>query len=175
MKYNQKIDDSELNNLVYDVYTKLYYTPMKINMINDLMISAHLFCHGVNAGNSAAIKLLQKSINSVYNVSIAVDGKIGAQTLKYANGDKVKELINEFINRRISFYESIVNNNPSQKKFLKGWINRVNGTTETVKKYSNQTSSLAENVLYADVSINNKENILITLLKLIIKIFSFKK
>lgn len=148
---------------------------MKINMINDLMISAHLFCHGVNAGNSAAIKLLQKSINSVYNVSIAVDGKIGTQTLKYANGDKVKELINEFINRRINFYESIANNNPSQKKFLKGWINRVNGTTETVKKYSNQTSSLAENVLYADVSINNKENILITLLKLIIKIFSFKK
>lgn len=148
---------------------------MKIDMINDLMISAHLFCHGVNAGNSAAIKLLQKSVNSVYGVSIAVDGKIGSQTLKYVNGCKTKELINDFINRRISFYESIVKNNPSQKKFLKGWINRVNGTTDTVKKYCNQSSNINENILYADVSINNKENIFITILKLIIKIFSFKR
>lgn len=148
---------------------------MKIDMINDLMISAHLFCHGVNAGNSAAIKLLQKSVNSVYNANIAVDGKIGTQTLKYVNGDKTKELIVDFINRRISFYESIAKNNPSQKKFLKGWINRVNSTTETIKNCYNQSSSINDNVLYADVSINNKENIIITILKLIIKIFSFKK
>lgn len=175
MKYNQKINDPYLTNLVYDVYTKSYYTPMKISLINDLMLSAHMFCHGVNAGNASAIKLLQKSINEVYNVSIVVDGKIGNQTLKYANGCKTNELINNYISRRIEFYENIVKNNPSQKKFLKGWINRVNGTTNTIKQYCGNSLSHEENVLYADILPSNKENIFITLIKLLIKLLSFKK
>ena len=148
---------------------------MKIEMIEDLMLSAHVFCHGVNAGNSASIKMLQKSINSVYGVNISVDGKIGNETLSYANGCKIKELINEFINRRIFFYNSIVNKNPSQKKFLKGWLNRIDSTTKTIKSYCNKNIKSEENILYGDVFLNKKENVIITILKLIFKLIMRKK
>ena len=109
LKHNQKLNNSELDNLVFDVYKKNYYVPMKIDMIDDLMISAHVFCHGVNAGNKAAIILLQKAINAIYGVNIAVDGIIGATTLQYANRtDRVIDLGKELIQQRNNFYRNIV-------------------------------------------------------------------
>lgn len=151
LKWNEKIDDAELNQCVIDLYTKNYYKPLKLESINNLLLSAHLFDHGVNAGLSASAKLLQKSINTVYNLSIAVDGKIGNETLSYANSpDKLTDLVNEFIKNREQFYKNIVNRNPSQKKFLNGWLNRVKTTTKTIQNYQKGLTRDEQNVCIAD-------------------------
>ena len=34
-----------------------------------------------------------------------------------------------FIEQRNQYYEKLVSRNPSQRKFLNGWINRVKNTT----------------------------------------------
>ena len=151
LKWNEKIDDAELNQCVIDLYTKNYYKPLKLESINNLLLSAHLFDHGVNAGLSASAKLLQKSINTVYNVSIAVDGKIGNETLSYVNSpDKLTELVNEFIKNRNQFYKNIVNRNPSQSKFLNGWLNRVKTTTKAIQNYQKGFTKEEQNVCIAD-------------------------
>lgn len=135
LKWNQKIEDSELERLVIDVYDTKYYQPIKADKIDSDMIGVHLFDMGVNAGTGAAVKLLQQSINKVYGVTIATDGAIGNITLTYTNNKaKLSELVNEFINQRKGYYQDIVKRKPSQSKFLQGWLNRVEVTTTFVVK-----------------------------------------
>jgi hypothetical protein len=37
-----------------------------------------------------------------------------------------KKLFNEIFEARKKFFNDIVRNNPEQKRFLKGWLNRLN-------------------------------------------------
>ena len=137
LKWNQKIQDSELEQLVIDVYDTKYYQPIKADKIDSDMIRTHLYDMGVNAGTGAAVKLLQKAINMVYGISIAVDGAIGNITLTYTNNKaKLNELVNEFINQRRLYYQNLVKRKPTNQKFLKGWLNRVEIVTEFVERNS---------------------------------------
>ena len=99
LKHGQIIKNTSLENDVRQFYYKYYYTPMKIQSLNDLLTSGQLFAMGVNAGSKTAVKLLQKAINKVYNVQIAVDGIIGKNTLSYANGSKSIKERQEMINQ----------------------------------------------------------------------------
>lgn len=135
LKWNQKIQDSTLEQLLIDIYDFKYYQPIKADKIDSDMIRTHLYDMGVNAGTGAAVKLLQKSINKVYGVTIAVDGGIGNITLTYTNNKaKMNELVNEFINQRRIYYQELADRKPTNKKFLQGWLNRVEITTKFVVK-----------------------------------------
>lgn len=137
LKWNQKIQDSELEQLVIKIYDTKYYQPIKADKIDSDMIRTHLYDMGVNAGTGAAVKLLQKAINKVYGVTIATDGAIGNITLTYTNNKaKLNELVNEFINQRRLYYQDLVKRKPTNQKFLKGWLNRVDITTEFVERNS---------------------------------------
>lgn len=150
LKYNQIIDDAELENLVIQKYEESYYLPLKIDQVDSLMISAHLMCHGVNAGLSSAAKLIQRSVNEVYGAGISVDGVLGNASLEYINNpEKEQELVDVFIEKRKEFYRNIVERKPSQEKFLNGWLNRVDGTTETVLAAQNNVGG-DQTILYAD-------------------------
>ena len=65
-----------------------------------------------------------KKIQSLFGLT--ADGIVGNKTLSYINSNNQEEVFNKIWNRRKSFYESLVKNNPSQKVFLKGWMNRLN-------------------------------------------------
>lgn len=135
LKWNQKIQDAELERLVIEIYDTKYYQPIKANRINSDMIRTHLYDMGVNAGTGAAVKLLQKAINKVYGVTIATDGAIGNITLTYTNNKaKQKDLEKEYINQRREYYRNLVNVKPSNMKFLQGWLNRVDIITKFVEK-----------------------------------------
>ncbi len=54
------------------------------------------------------------------------DGKVGPKTIEAINKVNPKEFFEKVKKSRIQFYQNIVKNNPSQKKFIKGWTNRVN-------------------------------------------------
>lgn len=137
LKWNQKIQDSELEQLVIEIYDSKYYQPIKADKIDSDMIRVHLYDMGVNAGTGAAVKLLQKAINKVYGVTIATDGAIGNITLTYTNNNaKLNKLVNEFINQRKIYYQDLANRKPTNQKFLKGWLNRVELTTDFVERNS---------------------------------------
>lgn len=68
----------------------------------------------INAGPTAAIKVLQRA------AGVEADGKIGPGTIA-----AVKKLSNDQIKAAVDgFYQRIVDRDPSQKRFLKGWLNR---------------------------------------------------
>ena len=59
-------------------------------------------------------------------LSLKIDGIVGAKTLSAVNSRDPRELYDELRNEREEFLRRIVKNNPTQKKFLRGWINRIN-------------------------------------------------
>jgi lysozyme family protein len=132
LKWNQKVNNSQLDTLVEEFYHTNFYTPLKLDKVDSLLISAHLYDQAVNSGRAASVKLLQKAINKVCKVSISVDGIIGNTTISYANGAKKNEIATELTNQRNLRYKEIVAKDSSQKKFLTGWLNRVK---DIVKKF----------------------------------------
>ena len=80
-------------------------------------------------------KLLQKTLNNYaqkagLDVCVDVDGAVGPKTLSAlcqcldlkGNVSLICEI---YCNEREAYYKAIVENNPSQSKFLRGWLNRL--------------------------------------------------
>jgi lysozyme family protein len=80
------------------------------------------FDFAVNSGPSRAAKYLQALVD------VEQDGYIGPATIAAVNREYAKSpagLINEYADRREAFFRSIIKNNPSQKVFERGWLNRI--------------------------------------------------
>lgn len=166
IKYNTIINDNTLKQYVRDYYYSTYYTPLKCDSFDSLMIAGHLFCHGVNAGIKTSAKLLQKAINKVYGINLSVDGVVGTNTLKYSNGSKKTEVETEFINQRNQYYKNLAAKNSSQKKFLNGWLKRVQKTTKTCKA--------SYNVLFTSVGNNGIIKTILSFIYDLIQLFTKK-
>lgn len=59
-------------------------------------------------------------------VSVDDDGVVGEKTIEAINKCNPKALFLQIKAERTSFYNGIVKNHPEQKKYLKGWMNRLN-------------------------------------------------
>lgn len=79
----------------------------------------------INSGSSG-IKQTQMVLRDTFKASLAVDGVLGPDTLSVINSQDPVLLNNAIKERRISFYQSLVDNNPSQSVFLPGWLSRIN-------------------------------------------------
>jgi len=95
-------------------------------------VAAELFDTGVNMGTATATKFLQRAVNALSGAGIAVDGKMGPATRRAVNkylqsrgnaAEILSKLLNCFQGVR---YAEIVEKNPTQRRFINGWIaNRV--------------------------------------------------
>lgn len=98
----------------------LYWDQVKGDQINSQSIAEFLCDFAYNSGTGTAIKKLQQVLG------VAVDGVIGNQTLSVLNAGSQKNIFEVYKQSRIDFVNAIVKNNPSQEKFLKGWLSRIN-------------------------------------------------
>jgi lysozyme family protein len=103
-----------------DIYFNDYWTPMNLDILKDELLKLHLFDMGINAGIKSAIKLLQQI------VSTKEDGILGNITAERVN--YILNIVELYKLKRIEYYNSLVLKNSKLKKFLNGWINRVNLT-----------------------------------------------
>lgn len=90
-----------------------YCLPIKLDLVNK-ECQAMLFDMAFNMGTKQAIKCVQRIFN------LTVDGIIGAKT-KAVLAKLDKESL--YYQRMIK-YQRIVDNDPTQEKFFKGWKNR---------------------------------------------------
>lgn len=89
-------------------------------------VAQKVFDTAVNVGSSQANKMLQRACNLVANSKLVADGDIGPKTLAIVNSIKDEaELLSTYRALQENYYKSIVRRNPSQVKFLKGWMNRA--------------------------------------------------
>jgi lysozyme family protein len=59
-------------------------------------------------------------------LGVVADGKVGPKTLDAVNNSNQQDFFNKIWNARKEFYNGLVAKNPTQKVFLKGWLNRLN-------------------------------------------------
>lgn len=86
-----------------------------------------VFDQAVNGGCTAGVKLLQKALNRFSPPTVAVDGAIGHQTLARLSECLSAEQSVLFAYRQAAAqrYRDIVAADPSQAKWLNGWIKRA--------------------------------------------------
>jgi lysozyme family protein len=105
------------------VYKKYYWDRLKLDYIPS-GIDFLLFDFGVNSGPKNAVKILQKSLNN-QGCNLEVDGVLGNNTISNISLADKNLLIKDMLDERKFFYLGIVENNPKQGVFLKGWLNRL--------------------------------------------------
>jgi len=73
----------------------------------------------VNAGVNRAAKFLQQSVGAT------PDGAIGPGTMALVAKATPTDTLQKFAQQKEAFYNSLAKKNPTQQRFLKGWLNRV--------------------------------------------------
>ena len=114
------------------IYYCDYWLKGKFEQIPDENVATKVFDFTVNFGQRGATFVLQRALRSV-GINVQEDGLFGSQT-RYATiscctpecaENRAKILLAALKSEAAGYYRLIAAKNPSQKKFLKGWLNRA--------------------------------------------------
>ena len=75
--------------------------------------------HAVNAGESGAVRILQRLLYA------APDGVLGPATISALHTADAARIFRQFCIQRLRFYGATVKSSPEKVKYLMGWLNRV--------------------------------------------------
>ncbi len=92
--------------------------------MNDL-VATQVFDLSINLGIRPAVIILQRALRSVGKTTVQEDGLIGPETLLATMYSEPRCLLAAIKSEAAGYYRQIVAQNPSQQKFLKGWLNRA--------------------------------------------------
>ena len=129
---------------VEEIYYTKYYLPSKAHLMPP-PLDVVVFDTAVNMGVKTSAILLQKALQELGYYTLAVDGIVGELTLhavrKAQEKDALFLLIVKYVQLRIQRYRGIVAKNPSQRVFLKGWLNRALDLLNYCKKWGAQVGA----------------------------------
>ena len=102
----------------------IYWDYFKADQIPEQSLAEFIVDSGLNQGRILIVKYLQGIIG------VDVDGHFGPNTfndlLEHLKDDNGSDEFKELYQKRLDRYNAIVAAKPSQAKFMKGWINRLN-------------------------------------------------
>lgn len=110
-----------------EIYIKDYLSGPRIDTLPSEIVP-QVFDISINSGPRTAVKLVQKAVNLAGFGPIGSDGVMGPKTRKASETaqNAMGDLFNNSIAyERINFYERIIDRDPTQEVFRKGWINRA--------------------------------------------------
>lgn len=103
---------------IKSIYRKDYWDAVR----GDDLPAGVSFCvadFGLNSGPSRAVRYVQKLCGRPQT------GTMDDATVREVNGFQAVEMIMLYCDERARFLNAIVDGTPSQRKFLRGWLNRV--------------------------------------------------
>jgi lysozyme family protein len=118
----REIEDGEMAALTVEAVEPFYKTQYWDRVRADDLpggVDYLAFDFAVNAGPARAAKFLQKAVGAT------ADGVIGPGTLAAVRAREPQEVIDLFSTIKAEFYHGIVENDPTQQRFINGWLNRV--------------------------------------------------
>ncbi len=135
----------EMQNLskeqALEIYKENYFKKPKFDLIEDPNLQAAVVDFGVNSGTTRAVKALQSLVGST------PDGHMGPETIEKVNNYE-GDVLSDFYNMRREYIENIVEKNPKNKVFEKGWQNRIDKMEEvTAPEEVEQQVQEAENAI----------------------------
>lgn len=99
-----------------------------------LKMGVLLYDAAVNSGRTQSVKLAQRGFNICScGDTLEVDGVLGSLTIGALSRHNTQRVRQSILDARADFYREIVNRRPSQRVFLRGWLNRVNDLREYVE------------------------------------------
>jgi lysozyme family protein len=110
--------------MAQQAYQSQYAQPLMLTSFNSQAIATAMLSFAVVEGNHVAVKCLQTSVTKC-GIPITVDGLLGHATVDGANTIDQTSLLQEWINQENTYFETIVEHNSSQQRFLKGWEARA--------------------------------------------------
>lgn len=116
------IDDLKLlskDDVLNRVLKPHYWDKWKADQINSQSV-ANILVDWVWGSGANGIKIPQKLLG------LTVDGIVGPKTLAAVNSSDSLVLFNTIKAEREAFLWRIVERDPTQKRFIKGWLNRLN-------------------------------------------------
>jgi lysozyme family protein len=103
-----------------NIYKKMFWDYFKADSIKNQSLAEYIVDGAINQGRGTIAKYVQEIIG------VTADGLVGNKTLEAINAHDPKDLFHKLKSKREDKYHRIVAKNPSQKRFIKGWINRLN-------------------------------------------------
>lgn len=104
------------------VLKRFYWDRWKADKIRNQSI-ANILVDWVWCSGKWGIVLPQRLLN------IKDDGIVGPKTLVMINGMNQRALFEDLVCERKSFLDRLIERDPSQERFRKGWLNRLNDFT----------------------------------------------
>lgn len=121
--YGQNKTASDLRAMTDEQWThifkKFYWDKWRADEIRDQSV-ANILVDWVWASGAYGIKIPQSMLR------VTIDGIVGAKTIAAVNAKDGKTFFDEIKKERIAFIDRICNSRPQNKKFKKGWLNRIN-------------------------------------------------
>jgi lysozyme family protein len=106
------------------IYFIDFWMKCKCENIENEEIAAKLFDLAVHTGISQAVKLIQRALRAA-GAQVVEDGIIGSVTLAAINKADPTDLLAALKSEAAGYYRLLVNANPSQQKFIQGWLSRA--------------------------------------------------
>ena len=121
--YGQGKTATDLRNMTDQqwetIFKKHFWDKWRADEITDQSV-ANILVDWLWASGSYGIKIPQRVLG------VAVDGIVGAKTIAAVNAKDGKSFFKEIRQERIDFIDRICTSRPQNKKFRKGWLNRIN-------------------------------------------------
>lgn len=102
-----------------EIFKTMYWDKWKADAITSQSV-ANMLVDWLWGSGAYAIKIPQRMLG------VTVDGIVGPITIEAVNKRNPRELFAALKNERAAYYERICVSRPVNRKFLKGWLNRLN-------------------------------------------------
>ena len=121
--YGQGKTANDLRNMTDQqwetIFKKHFWDKWRADEIEDQSV-ANILVDWLWASGSYGIKIPQRVLG------VTVDGIVGAKTIAAVNAKDGKSFFKEIRQERVDFIDRICTSRPQNKKFRKGWLNRIN-------------------------------------------------
>jgi len=114
--------DLDITHMDWSTAKAVYFSHYWLNAKCDKMdgrLAALQFDGAIQHGPGTASKFIQRAIE------VEDDGAIGPITLASLADQDATEICNSVCDQRVKYYNEIVAEDPTQQKFLGGWLRRV--------------------------------------------------
>lgn len=120
----QEVRDMKIEE-AKEIYWQEFWDKMSLDVVPYFLIQTLLFDQGVNRGSTTAAREFQEVLAKVSGHPLKLDGKIGQKTVAAIKAVDQITLAQEYCFDMQDDYIAIMKKDPTQVKFIAGWINRT--------------------------------------------------